>query len=389
MGAKKPKDNSAVFILHLLRLDMRRLFALMRKEALQIVRDPSTIVIAFVLPVILLVLFATAISLDIRNVPIALVQKESSSMADSLAASFTSTRYFSVTPARHEKEVEEMVVAGKVNGYVIIPGDFSARISRGELEGLIFLVIDASQPNTASFVSQYTKQVVISWAASTLRVSKSPSININPRMWFNPEVESKYFLVPGAIGIVMTMIGTLLTALVIAREWERGTMEALLSTPARTTEIFLGKLIPYFFLGLIACIFSAAATRFIFEVPMRGSWFALIILSASFMLSALAQGILISTLARNQFIASVVAMLTAFLPAFLLSGFLFEIDSMPVIIQYFTKVLAVRYYITCVQTVFLAGDVWPLFFPNIAIMLFIGGVLLLFARLKTSRTLDG
>jgi len=196
-------------------------------------------------------------------------------------------------------------------------------------------------------------------------------------------------LIPGAIGIVMTMIGTLLTALVIAREWEKGTMEALISTPAQTREILIGKLVPYFALGLIATVLCVLLSTLVFNVPLVGSWWAVLLLSSCFMIPALGQGLLISTVAKNQFIASMMALLSAFLPAFLLSGFLFEIDSMPYAIQLITHVLAVKYYIACIQTVFLAGDIWPLFLPNIAAMLFIGLLFFVIANKKTSKTLEG
>ena len=372
-------------------MNIHRLMALIQKEFLQIIRDPSAIIIAFVLPVLLLILFSTAISLDIREVPIALIQKSDTASADSLAAAFTGTRYFKVRAVRNEKIVIEPLIAGEINGFVVIPEDFNERLARGDVDGLVRIVTDASQPNTASFVSNYARSVVTGWAASELGSrysSVAPQVSVITRMWFNADMKSKDFLVPGAIGIVMTMIGTLLTALVIAREWERGSMEALLSTPARSMEILVGKMLPYFILGLIATIFSACLARWIFAVPMRGSWFALITLSAAFMIPALAQGLLISTLAKNQFLASVVALLIAFLPAFLLSGFLFEIDSMPTIIRIITAILAVKYYIAAVQTVFLAGDVWSLFLPNIAMMLLIGSVLLVIARIKTPTRLE-
>ena len=366
-----------------------RVTALIIKESLQVIRDPAAIIIAFILPVILLTLFATAISLDIKQLPIAVVKQDNSSYSESLAAAFYGTNYFSVKPVRDIREAREKVVSGALNGVVVIPADLSQRIASGDRSGLVQVITDASQPNTANFVANYAQGVVNLWREQFIPVQQQQSITVESRVWFNPEVKSKRFLIPGAIGIVMTMIGTLLTALVIAREWEKGTMEALISTPAQIREILLGKLVPYFALGLIATVICVLLSTLLFNIPMVGSWWAVLLLSSCFMIPALGQGLLISTVAKNQFIASMMALLSAFLPAFLLSGFLFEIDSMPYVIQLLTHVLAVKYYITCIQTVFLAGDIWPLFIPNIAAMLLIGLLFFAVANKKTSKTLEG
>lgn len=363
-----------------------RLKALIYKEALQILRDPSAIVIAFILPIVLLFLFSTAVSLDIKQVPIGIVQLSDSQEANTINSAFKGSRYFNVYNARDRVDVESMLINDEISGFVVIPMDFKTRLVQKDYNGLIQVITDGSQPNTASFITNYAKGVVQNWLISINL--QSTQIPINTRVWYNPEIESKKFLVPGAIGIVMTMIGTMLTALVIAREWERGTMEALLSTPTSISEILLGKLIPYFALGMLATLMSTLLAQWVFQVPFRGSWFALICISAAFMIPALAQGLLISTLTKNQFIASMVALLSAFLPAFLLSGFLFEIDSMPVIIQWITKILAVKYFIICIQALFLTGDVWQLFFPNIGAMLLIGFSLFAIALKKTNKSLE-
>jgi len=370
-------------------LNVTRIRALIIKESLQVIRDPSAIIIAFILPVVLLTLFATAISLDIKQLPIALVKPNNAYWSESLAAAFSETRYFSIMPVRDLREAEQHISSGQLSGAVIIPSDFSQRLAAGERNGLIQVVTDASQPNTASFVASYAQGVISLWLQGITLDADTQKLTVQSRVWFNPEVESKRFLIPGAIGIVMTMIGTLLTALVVAREWEKGTMEALISTPVQTREILIGKLVPYFVLGLIATIICVMLSTLVFDVPLVGSWGALLLLSASFMIPALGQGLLISTVAKNQFIASMMALLSAFLPAFLLSGFLFEIESMPYAIQLITHLLAVKYYITCIQTVFLAGDIWAVFLPNIAAMLVIGLLFFIIAIKKSSKTLEG
>jgi len=367
-----------------------RLLGLIRKESLQVVRDPSAIVIAFVLPGVLLFLFAYAVSLDTRDVRIGVVLESDAPAARELADAFAGTRYLAVTPARERRQVADGLVSGRLRGFVVIPQDFARRLAAGT-EPLVQIVTDGSQPNTASFVSGYTEGVVATWLEGR-RASEgggaSAPLGLEPRFWFNPEVESRKFLVPGAIAIVMTLIGTLLTALVVAREWERGTMEALISTPAGIGEILVGKLTPYFALGLLATLGCAGLSLGVFGVPLRGSWIALLTLSSAFLMPALGQGLLISTLARNQFIAALVAVFSGFLPAFLLSGFLFEIDSMPVPIRVFTYVVPARYFVSSLQTVFLAGDVWVELVPDILSMLAVGAVFFTVTAAKTRKSLD-
>jgi ABC-2 type transport system permease protein len=367
-------------------LDPRRLSALVRKETLQIVRDPSAILIAFLLPIVLLFLFAFAVSLDVRDVRLGVVLESDSAAAQSLAAAFGATRYFEVTPARDRRDVAPKLVAGELRGFVVIPQDFDERLASGA-RALVQIVTDGSEPNTASFVAGYAEGVVANWAGARAATRAAP-VALEPRFWFNPEIESRRFLVPGAIAIVMAMIGTLLTAMVIAREWERGTMEAIMSTPAGILEILLGKLLPYFGLALLATAGCATLAVTLFDVPLRGSWLALLLLACSFLVPALGQGLLISTVTKNQFVAAQFALLTSFLPAMFLSGFLFEIDSMPAVIRALTHIVAARYLVESLQTVFLAGDVWRQFVPNALAMLAIGAAFFAITARKTRKSLD-
>jgi len=210
-------------------------------------------------------------------------------------------------------------------------------------------------------------------------MGKAPPITVEQRFWFNPELTSRFFLVPGSIAIVMTLVGTLLTSLVIAREWERGTMEAVMATPVTAIELLIGKIVPYFLLGLASMTLCVLLAVFVFDVPFRGSVVALYALCATFLIPALGQGLLISAATKNQFLASQLALMSAFLPAFLLSGFLFEIDSMPTAIQWITMIVPSRYLIPSLQTVFLAGDIWPMFGQAIAVMLLMGAILFVLA----------
>lgn len=370
------------------RFDARRLAALVRKESLQALRDPSTLLIAFVLPVVLLFLFAYAVSLDIRKVRIGVVVESPGVDAQQLAAAFAATRFLDVTFGHDRRELGDKVVAGELRGFVVIPQDFEQRLAADGERSLVQVVTDGSQPNTANFVANYAQGVVQTWRTGKTGQPPPTAIVLEPRYWFNPELESRRSLVPGAIAIVMTIIGTMLTALVVAREWERGTMEAVMSTPASVVEILVGKLLPYFALGMVSTLGAAALAVFVFDVPLRGSLAALMLLSAVFMVPALGQGLLISSLARNQFLAAQIALFSGFLPAFMLSGFLFEIDSMPAPIRAITWLIPARYFVSSLKTVFLAGDTWAVFVPDLLAMAAIGVVFFALARRATRKNLE-
>lgn len=364
-----------------------RLLALMRKESLQIVRDPSTALIAFVLPVIVLFLFAYAVSLDIRQVPIGVVLECDTAQSQSLAAAFARTRYFKVTSAHDRNKIIALLMRGELRGFVVIPPDFDHRLLADSTGGLIQIVTDGSQPNTANFVASYAQGVLAQWLAQQPGAT-SVAAALIPRFWFNTAVESRRFLVPGALAIVMTIIGTLLTAMVVAREWERGTMEALIATPVSVAEILAGKLLPYYGLGMLAMLIATLLSIYVFHVPLRGSWLALFAVTSVFLIPALGQGLLISVLSKNQFIAAQFALMSGYLPAFMLSGFLFEIDSMPWPVRMLTYVVPARYFVTSLQTLFLVGDVWPLLLKNMAAMAGIGLVFFLIARRGLHKSLE-
>ncbi|SNS79395.1 ABC-2 type transport system permease protein [Sphingomonas laterariae] len=365
----------------------QRFAAMLVKETLQIVRDPSTFLIAFLLPLLLLFLFGYGVSLDVTRVKIGLVVEDRSAPALSLATSFRQSRWFEPHEAHSVADVKPALVSGAVRGIVVIPQDFGRKMASGR-GAAIQIITDGSLPNTANFVAAYAEGVRASWEEGQLRErghATDPPIQIATRFWFNPELASRFFLVPGAIAIVMTMIGTLLTALVIAREWERGTMEAIMATPIGMGEFLATKVIPYFLLGLGSMTVCTLIAIFAFGVPFRGSPLALLIIASAFLVPALGQGLLISAATKNQFVASQVALLTAFLPAMLLSGFLFEIPSMPTPVQALTYIVPARYLIPPLQTVFVAGDLWGLFLPDILIMLGFGAVFFALAFRATRR----
>jgi len=361
---------------------LRRVAGLVRKEGWQIVRDPSSYLLAGFLPLLLLFIFGYGVTLDLRRVKIAVVIEQRTPETDSLLESYQNSRYFEVRVVHHRYEAQDDLVANRIKGVVVMPADFADRLGRGDLAPAQILV-DGSDPNTAGLVLDYAQGVFANWLAQEAlsgadlmaRASRPALIATEPRYWFNSEVRSQNFLVPGSIAIIMSLIGTLLTALVVAREWERGTIEALMATPVDKLEFLLGKLIPYFALGMGAMILSAVTGVLVFDVPFRGSPGALLLVSAMFLLAMLPLGLLISTLTRNQFAASQAALIAAYLPAFELSGFIFEIDSMPWPIRMLTWLMPARYFVASLQTLFLAGDVASVLVPNTLALAVIAAVL--------------
>jgi ABC-2 type transport system permease protein len=342
------------------RLSRMRLRGLLKKEAHQIVRDPSSIAIAFVLPVILLILFGYGVSLDAEYVPIAIVVEEPGSETAAFVAGFRQSRYFRPVIMRTIQAAEAALMHRGVDGIVWLRSNF-ARALRGPEKASIGVIVNGVNANQARIIEGYVTGVWSKWQ-ERLALEQGAALNIpvtvEQRIWFNAEMRSRNFLVPGLIAIIMTLIGALLTAMVVAREWERGTMEALMVTPVRVQEILLGKIIPYFILGMGGMALSVAMAVWVFDVPFRGSYWVLFVTSGLFLLTSLAMGLLISVAAKNQFVAGQIAIIATFLPAFILSGFLFDIGSMPKAVQVVTYGIAARYFVSILQTLFLAGNVW-------------------------------
>lgn len=369
----------------------RRLRALIGKESLQIIRDPSSILIAFVLPLVLLFAFGYALSLDATGVKIGLVLEDSTPAAQEFAAALTHSRFFNVRSGHDRREFEGDLLAGRIAGVVVVPRYFSERLARENSAAPIQILTDASQPNTASFVENYVRGAWQTWqllrARDQGRELRQP-VHLQPRFWFNTELNSHFFLVPGSVAIVMTLIGAILTALVVSREWERGTMEAMMATPITIRELIIGKLVPYYVLAMGSMFLTLFVAVEIFHVPFRGSFAVLCLVATVFLMAALGLGLLISTLARNQFVAAQVALLAAFLPSFLLSGFIFEISSMPWPIRLITHVISARYFVSSLQTLFLVGDVWGELLPDMLAMLAIASVLFAITAGRTVKRLD-
>ena len=368
----------------------RRLRGMVRKEFLQILRDPSSIAIAFVMPVVLLFLFGYGVSLDAKDVPVALVADHPDTNTGELLRAFEHSEYFTSYRYTDIHSALSALRRQQVEGIVWLREDFSRRLlATGDAP--IGVIVNGVNANQARITEGYIQGVWQSWlehyAAAHGRELEAPVL-VDPRVWFNAALYSRHFLVPGLIAVIMTLIGALLTSLVIAREWERGTMEALMVTPIRTREILLGKLIPYFILGMGGMLLTVVLARWQFAVPLRGSFLVLLLASALFMLVALGMGLLISIVARNQFVAGQIAIIVTFLPAFILSGFIFDINSMPAPIQVITHLVPARYFVAIVQTLFLAGDIWAVVLPNAAALALMAAVFFALVRRRASKRLD-
>ena len=366
----------------------RRVWSLVKKEARQVARDPSSIAIGIVLPVILILLFGYGMSLDVTNTPVAVVLEDPSPAATDLAASFRLSPYFDARLMTSMREAQELMLARKVDGIVRIRPDFGRRLSQGDAE--VQVLVHGVDANHARIVQSYAQGAVGQWAARRGAEGKeilTGPVVVQSRLWFNETNESRYFLVPGLIVLIMTLIGALLTSLVMAREWERGTLEALFVTPVRPEEILLGKTSPYFILGMIGFALCLLAAKFLFDVPFRGSVIVLTGASTLYLLVALAIGLLISSAFKSQFVASQITLLVTFLPAVMLSGFLFDLRSMPAAVRMITHLLPARYYVTLLQTIFLAGDIWAVILPNAAVLAGMMIVLLWLTRRVTQKKL--
>jgi len=369
---------------------LTRLRGLMRKEIWQIVRDPSSIAIAFVMPLVLLLLFGYGVSLDAKDVPVALVVDRPSALTASFTGGFAQSEYFAPRHFDNISQAEDAMLRGEVDALVWLRGNFEELVRSGETAA-VGVFVNGVDANNARLISGYIEGVWSRWLeryAAERGMDLSRPVELEQRIWFNPGMRSRDYLVPGIIAVIMTLIGALLTSLVVAREWERGTMEALLVTPVRIGEILLGKLIPYFILGMGGLIFSVAMGVWLFQVPLRGSLLVLLGTSSLFLLAALGMGLLISTVARNQFVAGQTAIIATFLPAFILSGFIFDIASMPTPIRGLTHALAARYYVSILQTVFLAGDVTSVILCNTAALVAMAAFFLLMVRRRTRKRLD-
>lgn len=368
---------------------MKILLALIKKEIKQILRDPSSIVIAFILPIISITIYMFGINLDSVKITMGIKNDDNSPEVATLVKSFGHSKYINSINYDNMEDIKSAVLSSKIKGAVVIPNDFSTKLSRNQRTDLL-VITDGSEVNTANYVQSYALAISNQWLArgKYKGLVQKPIINVENRTWYNPDLNSHYFIVPGSIAITMTLIGILLTSLVIAREWERGTMEALLSTKVRAIHILLGKYIPYFVLGMLSTAFNMFLTVCIFQVPFRGSYLMFFLISGIFLFTSLGIGLMISTALKNQFMASMVSISVGFMPALMLSGLLFPINSMPTFFQYLTMIIPPRYYISFIESEFMAGGVNEIRLANAFYLTLLG--LLLFAGVykKTQMRLE-
>ncbi len=363
---------------------MRILFALIKKEIKQILKDPSSILIAFILPLISILIYMYGINLDSIKVTLGVKNDDLSPEISTLVKSFGHSKYVNSIIYDNTGDIENAIIKSKIKGAVIIPNDFINKLSRKDTADLL-VITDGSEVNSANYVQNYASAIANNWLMTSKfkNTVKQPKISAEVRTWYNPDLDSHYFILPGSIAITMTLIGILLTSLVVAREWERGTMEALLSTGIKRIHIILGKYIPYFILGMLSLAFNIFLCICVFKIPFRGNYTVLFLVSSLFLLTSLGIGINISSILKNQFLSSMVAMSLGFMPALMLSGLMFPINSMPVFFQHLTRIMPPRYYVAFIESEFMAGTVIEIVLIN-TIYLGILGIILFIAGYKNT-----
>lgn len=343
-------------------MKLRRVWAISKKEFIQIVRDFRSLAMAIAIPVLLLILFGTALTLDVDNVRLVIWDQDKSKESRDFILNFADSRYFKIVGyCDNYTQLQERIDKSEAMMAMTIPVDFSKLILANQ-PSPVQLIVDGSDSSTATIAIAYANSIASTYNARLMTQTLARSgitapvlLDFEPRVWFNADLKSRNFIIPGLIAVIMSIIAALLTSLTITREWERGTMEQLISTPVKSSELILGKFLPYFAIGFLDLLITIAMAQFIYHIPLRGSMVLLIILSAVFIAGAMSLGIFISTVAKNQLMASQLAILTTFLPAFLLSGFAYAIYNMPKAIQVITYIVPARYFITILKGIYLKG----------------------------------
>lgn len=368
----------------------RRLWALVKKEFRQLLRDGGNLLIGIGLPIVLIVIFGFGLSLDIHEARLAVVLQHASPQAQTLASALRGTPCLRVMEMRSVQEAGRAMASHEAEAMLVVPDDFASRQAAGS--ATVQLLLNGGDPVRASGVRSCVEGALNTMQAKALErqggATGAQGVQVRGRMWFNEANTSTWFLVPGLVVLIMTLVGTFLTALVMAREWERGTLESLFVTPVRPTEVLLAKIVPYFVVGMGGLLLCLVAARGLFGVPMRGSLWVLCLTSMLYMLVTLSIGLLISALTRNQFLASQVAILASFLPAIMLSGFVFDLNNVPQAIRIISRFLPPTYFMRVVKTLFLAGNDWPVVLQNMAVLALFATGLLGAARLVTRKRLD-
>jgi len=373
-----------------------RLGAIIRKEVIQIRRDIPSLLITVAMPLLLMLAFGYGVRFDIQNIPIYVYDREGSQQSQDFLKRFQASDYFRVVKSvdRYQGLIDGLN-SGACRLAIVIPTDFSEQLRSGGSVAIQALV-DASDNNTANVgigyseavVQAYNQQIQLEWLQHHGQTKRQPLLSVDTRTWFNEDLESTANIVPGVVAIIMAVIGSFLTSLTIAREWERGTMEQLVSTPVTPLELMTGKLVPYFIIGLLDTALCAGLAVWWFEVPFRGQWSVFFISCTLFLTVVLSLGYVVSVVAKTQLAASQVALISTFLPAFLLSGFIYPIDQMPTVIQFISHVIPARYFMTIIRDVFLKGTSLPLLLDDLLALALFATLLTLIATRSFKKKLS-
>lgn len=368
----------------------RRLVSLTRKEFRQLLRDRSNLLIGIGLPIVLILIFGYGLSLDVKRADLAVAMEDMSPDARDVVSGLQGSSYLRVLPARSLAEAKAMMDRHEVDALVHVPSDFSRRLAAGDAQ--LQVLTQGGDPSRALVIQGYVDGAVGAWAMQRADreggAATQDGVQVIDRLWFNSANNSTWYLVPGLIVLIMTLVGTFLTALVMAREWERGTLESLFVTPVHPVEILVAKIIPYFCVGLLGLALCLVAARLLFGVPLHGSLGVLLVASMLYMFVSLGIGLLISAFTKNQFLASQIAILASFLPAMMLSGFVFDLRNVPAAVRIIGHMLPATYFMELAKSLFLAGNQWGLIVRNCAILAAFAIFLLGAARLVTRKKLD-
>lgn len=367
-----------------------RIWAIARKEFVHIVRDPRSLGMAIAIPMLLLVLFGYALTLDVDNVPVVVWDQSGSHDSRNFISHFEGSHYFSIRDyVRSYPEVERAIDSGRALAALVIPSDFADQIVAGR-DVPVQMIVDGSDANTATIAMGYARVVALIYSQQIAlrevqraggRVLAAP-IEVRPRVWYNPDLESRNYIIPGLIAVIMMVIAALLTSLTVAREWENGTMEQLISTPVLGPELVLGKLLPYFAIGMLDVLLAVLMGEFIFQVPLRGNVALLFGMAALFLAGSLSLGLVISIVTKSQLLASQLAMVLTFLPSFLLSGFMYAISNMPPPIQLLTYLIPARYFVALLKGIYLKGIGLEILAAEAGLLALFGAVVMTVAIVK-------
>lgn len=377
-------------------MNLRRTRAVARKEFRHIIRDPRSLIMALAVPLIMLILFGYALTLDVDRIPTLIYDLDRTPQSRELIDRFRGSRYFQLIGSVDDyRTIERQIDRDRCLMAVVIPEDYAERLIAGQ-ETRVQILLDGSDSNTASIALGYAEALIDTYAlelqmnALARRGGRGHIVPVRTRLrvWYNNQLKSRNYIVPGLIAVILMIIAALLTSLTIAREWEWGTMEQLLSTPLRPAELVLGKMMAFFIVGCADMLIAVGTAVFVFRVPLRGNPLFLILTSCIFLAGALCWGILLSALARSQLLAYQLGMLTSFLPAFLLSGFIYAIENMPVVIQLITYLVPARYFIVILKAVFLKGVGMKIVGWEVAWLVGFAGVVFWLASRRLKRTLE-